>query len=87
MTYATNRGLVWVLDNVKKRGSGGGSHTSSLTTGLGSGPSSLQLPSGPPMSLTPQGNENNPRKNYEESNEKLTSDSDSKSTKTFFLFL
>ena len=56
MTYATNRGLVWVLDNVKKRGSGGGSHTSSLTTGLGSGPSSLQLPSGPPMSLTPQGN-------------------------------
>ena len=71
MTYATNRGLVWVLDNVKKRGSGGGSHTSSLTTGLGSGPSSLQLPSGPPMSLTPQGNKNNQRKNNEESNEKL----------------
>ena len=70
MTYATNRGLVWVLDNVKKRGSGGGSYTSNLTTGLGSGPSSLQLPSGPPMSLTPQGNRNDKRKNYGYSNEK-----------------
>ena len=69
MTYATNRGLVWVLDNVKKRGSGGGSHTSSLTTGLGSGPSSLQLPSGPPMSLTPQGNKIIKEKNYGYSNE------------------
>ena len=55
MTYATNRGLVWVLDNVKKRGSGGGNNNVNSATGLASGPSSLQLPSGPPMSLTPQG--------------------------------
>ena len=55
MTYATNRGLVWVLDNVKKRGTGVGTNSAALSTGMGSGPSSLQLPSGPPMSLTPQG--------------------------------
>ena len=55
MTYATNRGLVWVLDNVKKRGSGGGNNNVNSATGLASGPSSLQLPLGPPMSLTPQG--------------------------------
>ena len=55
MTYATNRGLVWVLDNVKKRGSAGLSNSGASVTGLASGPSSLQLPSGPPMSLNPQG--------------------------------
>ena len=55
MTYATSRGLVWVLDNVKKRGGGGLSSSSGSGTGLLSGPSSLQLPSGPPMSLNPQG--------------------------------
>ena len=48
MTYATSRGLVWVLDNVKKRGGGGLSSSGTSATGLVSGPSSLQLPSGPP---------------------------------------
>ena len=56
MTYATNRGLVWVLDNVKKRGGGGLPNSNASLVGLGSGPSSLQLPSGPPLSLNPQGN-------------------------------
>ena len=55
MTYATNRGLVWVLDNVKKRGGGGLPNSNASLAGLGSGPSSLQLPSGPPLSLNPQG--------------------------------
>ena len=55
MTYATNRGLVWALDNVKKRGNTGLPNNSASGGGLVSGPSSLQLPSGPPMSLNPQG--------------------------------
>ena len=64
MTYATNRGLVWVLDTVKKRGGTGLPNSGTSSVGLVSGPSSLQLLSGPSMAVNPQG-ELESRKNVE----------------------
>ena len=53
MSYATNRGHVWFLDNVKKRGNTAFSNVG--VSGGASGPSSLPFLQGASTSCNPQG--------------------------------